>query len=67
MTDYFTFNFVIYLGRWLISTVVLMFPLMLLIKLDCCKSKYQAHYHLLAIQIIGAFIFYKIDALIFKG
>jgi len=63
---YFNEQYLIYLFRWIISAIVMMLPLYLLVKFDCCKNKYQEYIHLLIIQVIGSFIFYPIDLLIFK-
>ena len=61
-------QFLIYLIRWIVSAFVMMLPLHFLIKWKCCiKMKYMEHIHLIIIQITGAFIFYNIDKLIFKG
>ena len=65
--DFFTLKFLIYLSRWILSAFVMMIPLWFLVKIDCCKGKYQEYIHLIIIQIIGAFIFWNIDRLIFKG
>lgn len=60
-------QFLIYLLRWIVSAFVMMIPLWFLIKIKCCYgNKYMEYIHLLIVQIIGAFIFYKIDAWIFK-
>jgi len=64
--DYFSFQFLLYLGRWILSALVMMLPLWLLIKIKCCSGKYQEFIHLVIVQIIGAIIFYPIDYLIFK-
>jgi len=64
--SYISEQYFIYLLRWLLSYVVMLIPLYLLVKTDCCKSKYQEYVHLLIIQVIGSFLFYPIDLLIFK-
>jgi len=64
---YFSSTFLIYLLRWIISAVVMMLPLYFLVKFECCKGKYQEYYHLVLVQIFGAFIFFNIDRLIFEG
>ena len=61
MLDYGSVEFLIYLFRWIISAFVMMLPLFFLVKFKCCNGKYQEYVHLVIVQIIGAFIFYKID------
>jgi len=66
--DYLSLNFLLYVGRWILSAFVMMPFIYLLIKYKCCISnKYTEYIHLLIVQIIGAFIFYNIDKLIFNG
>ena len=66
--DYLSINFIIYVGRWIISAAVAMPFLWLLIQYKCCsESKYVEYIHLLIVQIIGAFLFYKLDQLLLKG
>jgi len=66
--DYLSIHFMIYLGRWILSSFVMMAPLYLLVKYKCCiGSKYSEYIHLLLVQIIGSIIFYRIDYYIFKG
>jgi len=64
--DYLSTQFLVYLGRWLLSGVIMLLPLYMLIYFNCCKGKYQEYIHILILQIIGAFIFYPIDLYIFK-
>jgi ABC-type glycerol-3-phosphate transport system permease component len=64
--DFLSLNFLIYLLRWILSAFVMMIPMYFLIKFDIFKGKYQEYIHLIIVQIIGAFIFYKIDYFIFK-
>jgi len=65
--DYLSLQFLIYLGRWLLSAVVMAFPLALLIKYKCCaNSKYMEYIHLVLVSITGAFIFYRLDYYLFK-
>jgi len=65
--DYLSLQFIIYLARWITSGLVMLIPLYLLIKFECClQSKYKEYIHILILQIIGAFIFYPIDKLILK-
>jgi hypothetical protein len=66
MSDYFSIQFLIYIGRWILSAFVMMLPLWVLVKLNCCQGKYQEYLHLLVVQIVGAFIFFEIDKWIFK-
>ena len=63
--DYLSFNFFIYLCRWILSAFIMMIPMYFLVKNKCCEGKYQEYFHLIIVQIIGAFIFYKIDFYIF--
>jgi len=64
--DYLSFQFLIYLGRWLLSAVVMFVPLYFLVKYKCCEGEYQEYIHIIILQIIGAIIFYPIDTYIFK-
>jgi len=64
--DYLSVHFALYLLRWVASAFVMMLPLYVLVKLQCCKGKYEEYIHLILVQIVGAFIFYNIDAYIFK-
>lgn len=59
--DFLTVKFAVYLIRWIISGFV-MLPFMLIMKY------YDIPFSVNVItgQIIGAFIFYKIDSMIFK-
>jgi hypothetical protein len=66
MNDYFSFQFLIYLGRWILSAIVMFFPLWILVKFKCCEGKYQEYIHLVLVQIIGAIIFYHLDKIIFS-
>lgn len=59
--DFLTVKFAVYLIRWIISGFV-MLPFMLIMKYyDILFSV-----NVIIGQIIGAFIFYKIDGMIFK-
>ena len=60
--DFLTVKFAVYVIRWIISGVV-MLPFMLIMKY------YDVPFSANVIigQIIGAFIFYKIDGMIFKN
>jgi len=64
--DYFSYQFIIYLLRWIVSGIVILPFIYLLINYKCCKGKYQEYIHLILVQVIGAFIFYNIDKYIFK-
>ena len=59
--DFLTVKFAVYVVRWIISGFV-MLPFMLIMKY------YDVPFSVNVItgQIIGAFIFYKIDGMIFK-
>ena len=59
--DFLTVKFAVYLIRWIISGFI-MLPFMLIMKY------YDVPFSVNVItgQIIGAFIFYKIDSMIFK-
>ena len=67
INSYFSLTFGIYLFRWIVSAVVMMLPLYFLVKYNCCKGKYQEYYHLILVQIVGAFIFFNIDKFIFEN
>jgi len=62
----FSLTFLIYVLRWIISAFVMMIPLYFLQKYNCCNNRYQPYIHLVIVQIIGAFIFFYIDSLIFS-
>jgi ABC-type glycerol-3-phosphate transport system permease component len=64
--DYISLNFFIYLCRWILSAFVMMIPMYFLVKYRVFEGKYQEYIHLIVVQIIGAFIFYKIDYYIFN-
>lgn len=59
--DFLTVKFAVYIVRWIISGFV-MLPFMLIMKY------YDVPFSVNVItgQIIGAFVFYKIDGMIFK-
>jgi ABC-type glycerol-3-phosphate transport system permease component len=66
--SYFSFNFLIYVFRWIFSAFVMMIPLYLINRIKLTdKLKYKEYIDLVLIQIIGAFIFWWIDQLIFKN
>jgi len=69
--SYISFDFLLYLCRWIISAFVMMIPLWFINKIRLAElinfnSKYKEYFDLLIIQIIGSFIFWRIDQLIFK-
>ena len=65
MTDYLTFNYLIYLIRWLASAIVMFVPLYFINKYKLTDNlKYKEYIDLIILQIIGSIIFYKIDKLI---
>jgi len=64
MSDYLSLEFILYLGRWILSGLVSLIPLYLLIKYEIGKGKYQEYIHLMIVQVIGAFIFYKLDKML---
>jgi len=64
--EYMSMNFLLYVGRWILSAFFMSLPLYFLVEYKCCNnSKYQEYIHLFIIQIIGAFAFYYLDAWIF--
>jgi len=74
--SYLSIDFLIYVGRWIFSAFVMMIPLYFLQKFQISKyfkkikgykTEYQEYIDLIIIQIIGAFIFWYIDQMIFKG
>jgi ABC-type glycerol-3-phosphate transport system permease component len=67
MISYFSVDFIIYLGRWILSGFVMMLPLYLLNKYTITSGKYKEYVDLIIVQIIGAFIFWYLDQIIFKG
>jgi len=68
MKSYFTFEFILYVGRWILSAFIMMVPLYLLQKYKVTKrfGKYKEYIDLVIVQIIGAFIFWWIDQIIFR-
>jgi len=62
--DYLSWHFALYVGRWLLSAFVMMVPLYLIKTFTKIKNEYL---HLVMVQVVGAFIFYHLDAYIFKG
>ena len=67
LNDYLSIHFLIYLGRWIISAVVMLPFIYLLVRYKCCESKYKEYIHLIIVQIIGSFIFFEIDKYIFTN
>ena len=61
LKDFLTAKFAVYSARWIISGFV-MLPFMLIMKAG--DVPFAAN--VIIGQIIGAFIFYKIDSMIFK-
>lgn len=61
LKDFLTVKFAVYLIRWIISGFA-MLPFMLIMK----EMNVPFTANVIAGQIIGAFIFYKIDGMIFK-
>jgi len=67
MISYFSFKFLLYLLRWLLSAFIMIIPLYLINKFNLTKNlKYKEYIDLILVQIIGAFIFWYVDQLIFK-
>ena len=65
--SYLSIDFLFYLLRWILSGFIMLLPLWFLIKYKCCEGEYQEYIHIIILQIAGAFIFWNIDQLIFKG
>ena len=66
--SYFSFDFLIYVFRWIFSAFIMMIPLYLINRFKLTdKLKYKEYIDLILVQIIGAFIFWWIDQLIFKN
>ncbi len=61
--DYTSLHFLLYVGRWILSAIVMMAPLYFIKKYTTITNEYV---HLIMIQIIGAFIFYQLDAYLFR-
>jgi ABC-type glycerol-3-phosphate transport system permease component len=59
--EYTSWHFMLYVGRWMLSAVVMMAPLFLL-RFTKITNEYLK---LFIVQVIGAFIFYKLDAYLF--
>ena len=59
--SYFSKHYLVYVGRWILSAVVMM-PFLYLVSLFI-ENQYIS---LIIIQIIGSLIFYKIDAYLFS-
>lgn len=65
--SYLSFEFFLYLVRWILSAFVMMIPLYLINRYKITeKFKYKEYIDLILIQIIGAFIFWWIDQMIFR-
>jgi len=70
--SYFSFDFILYVLRWILSAFVMMIPLYLLNKYNITSQSklknlypYKEYIDLIIVQIIGAFIFWWIDQIIF--
>jgi len=65
--SYFSFDFLIYVFRWIFSAFIMMIPLYLINRFKLTdKLKYKEYIDLILVQIIGAFIFFYIDFMIFS-
>ena len=74
--SYLSIDFLIYIMRWIFSAFVMMIPLYFINKFNITEKllnkklekykKYKEYIDLIIIQIIGAFIFWWIDQMIFK-
>ena len=65
--SYLSFEFFLYLIRWIISAFVMMVPLYLINRFGITeKFKYKEYIDLILVQIFGAFIFWWIDQMIFR-
>lgn len=73
MENYASIEFGIYLCRWIISAFVMMVPLYFINKFHLTEfknkklSKYKEYLDLIIVSIIGAFIFFNIDQIIFNN
>ena len=70
MQSYLSYDFLLYVGRWIFSAFIMMIPLYYINKYNITSKineKYKEHIDLIIIQIIGAFVFWYIDQWIFKG
>jgi len=66
--SYISLEFILYLLRWILSAFVMMLPLYIINHYKITeKYKFKEYIDLIIIQIIGAFVFWWIDQLIFKG
>jgi len=65
--DYFSFTFLLYLCRWILSAFVMMLPLFFIqrYKLTNRFGKYKEYIDLIIVQIVGAFLFFELDKYIF--
>ena len=64
---YLSLHFLLYLGRWILSAFVMMVPLYLLNRYSITSGRFKEYMDLVIVQIVGAFIFYFIDAYIFSS
>jgi ABC-type glycerol-3-phosphate transport system permease component len=66
--SYLSIEFFVYILRWIFSAFIMMIPLYLINKFKLTDNfKYKEYIDLILVQIIGAFIFWWIDQIIFKG
>jgi len=70
--NYFSFDFALYVLRWIFSAFIMIIPLYLLNKYNITSQNnlkkfyiYKEYIDLIIVQIIGAFIFWWIDQIIF--
>jgi uncharacterized oligopeptide transporter (OPT) family protein len=70
--SYFSFDFALYVLRWIFSAFIMIIPLYLLNKYNITSQNnlkkfyiYKEYIDLIIVQIIGAFIFWWIDQIIF--
>jgi len=66
--SYLSIEFLLYIGRWILSAFVMMIPLYLIQKYHLTDKfgKYKEYIDLIFVQIFGAFIFWWIDQIIFR-
>ena len=65
--SYFSFEFFLYLIRWVVSAFIMMIPLYLINHFKITeKFKFKEYIDLILVQIFGAFVFWWIDQMIFR-
>jgi len=65
--SYFSFEFFLYLIRWIVSAFIMMIPLYLINHFKITeKFKFKEYIDLILVQIFGAFVFWWIDQMIFR-